>query len=56
MNPRDEDTLTTRKELADFTKLSHTIARKASARRVRRYLNDELGIETENLSEFFMKG
>ena len=53
MNPRDEDKLTTRKELADFTKLSHAIARKASARRVRKYLNAELGIETENLSEFF---
>ncbi len=53
MNPRDEDRLTTRKELADFTKLSHLVARKASARRVRRYLNDELGIETENLSKFF---
>ena len=52
MNPRDEDMLTTRKELADFTQLSHMIARKASARRVRKYLRDEL--ETETLSEFFI--
>ena len=44
MNPRDEDMLTTRKELEQF---SHLIERKKSRAWVRRY------IETGNLSEFF---
>ncbi len=42
MNPKDEDMLTTKKELTDFTRLSHQIAREKSRKRVRKYSNDEV--------------